>query len=182
MPINFQTVRTVAAVLVAAAGLASFAWSSALQAQGAEDEVGREIVSRYGIDLVPYAVVDRPDGSFRRMLTAPETLAALSGGGPLPDGTRVFMETYWSGDRVSIVHQARKMGGAWQYGSFSPDRPALSVRSQASCLSCHARAAETEFLFTGPSLFGAAVGEAADRFTCDRGGRRPCAPAVYQDR
>lgn len=138
-------------------------------------------VSSYGLDLVAYATVRRNDGSYRRMLIPPETLEAVDSGAPLPDGTRILMETYYSADRVGIVFHKRKVEGKWQYGSFAPGRADLTARPQASCLSCHARAAETDFTYTLPSLIAAAQGRGASDFSCDRGGRSPCALRVYRE-
>lgn len=138
-------------------------------------------VDDYGMPLVAYVTVERTDGTYRRMLTQPQTLAAVGDGAPVPDGARIFMETYYSPGSVSTVFHKHKIDGQWHYGSFSASRPDLDVRPQASCLSCHADAAETDFVFTLPSLSAAAQCAGPGRFTCDRGGRRPCAPAVYRD-
>ncbi|MEM8852307.1 MAG: cytochrome P460 family protein [Pseudomonadota bacterium] len=136
---------------------------------------------RYGGTFLTYAQVDRPDGSYRRMLTTPDVIAAATAGAPLPDGTRILMETYYRPGEISTVFHAHKVDGAWQYGSFNGRRtPNLATRPQASCLSCHARAARTDFTFTRPSLDAAAT-MGLSQFTCERGGRSPCDASVYED-
>ncbi|MEM9872597.1 MAG: cytochrome P460 family protein [Pseudomonadota bacterium] len=129
---------------------------------------------RYGETFVAYAQVDRTDGSYRRMLTTPDVLEATEAGLPLPGGARILMETYYSPGNLSTVFHKQKVDGQWQYGSFNGlGTINLATRPQASCLSCHARAAETDFTFTRPSL-DAALTLGETRLTCDRGGRSPC--------
>ncbi|MEM8837703.1 MAG: cytochrome P460 family protein [Pseudomonadota bacterium] len=134
---------------------------------------------RYGETFVVYAQVDRSDGTYRRMLTTPDVLNRLRNDEPLPDGTRILMETYYRPGELSTVFHKQKVEGKWQYGSFNGRGTVnLSTRPQASCLSCHARAAATDFTFTQPSLV-AAPGQGLTRFTCDRGGRSPCDLETY---
>ena len=142
----------------------------------------RDIVDRYGLDLVAYATVRRSDGSYRRMLTQPETLAAVAAEGVPPEGARILMETHYRPGRVSTVFHMEKVAGRWAYGSFSASTsdPNLATRAQASCLSCHAGAAATDLVYTLPSLRAFAAGGAASDFACDRGGRSPCDTGVYE--
>ncbi|HIC80393.1 MAG TPA: hypothetical protein EYP07_05420, partial [Kiloniellaceae bacterium] len=114
----------------------------------------RDLVDRYGPDLVAYATVRRSDGTYRRMLTQPETLTAVAAEGVPPDGARILMETYYRPGQVSTVFHMEKVAGRWAYGSFSAStsNPNLATRPQASCLSCHAGAAETDLVYTLPSL------------------------------
>ena len=139
-----------------------------------------EVVGRYGLDLVPYTTVRRSDGTYRRMLTQPTTLAALAAGGPPPEGARILMETYYSPGRVSTVFHMEKRQGRWRYGSFPAAAPDLATRPQASCLSCHAGAADRDLVFTLPSLRAVAAGGAVSDFTCARGGRSPCDAETYR--
>ncbi|MEM6480706.1 MAG: cytochrome P460 family protein [Pseudomonadota bacterium] len=134
---------------------------------------------RYGGTFVAYAQVDRTDGTYRRMLTTPDVLEAAGSGMPLPDGARILMETYYSPGNLSTVFHKQKVDGQWQYGSFNgQDTVNLATWPQASCLSCHSRAAETDFTFTRPSLDTAlTLGET--HLTCDRGGRSPCDLQIY---
>ncbi len=134
---------------------------------------------RYGETFVAYAQVDRSDGSYRRMLTTPDVLERAGRGEPLPDGTRILMETYYRPGELSTVFHKQKVDSQWQYGSFSGIGVVnLTTRPQASCLSCHAGAAETDFTFTRPSL-DAAPQLGFSQFTCDRRGRSPCDIEVY---
>lgn len=149
---------------------------AAAAAAGAETLTSTD---RYGELYVAYAQVDRTDGTYRRMLTTSDVLEVAQTGAPLPDGTRILMETYYSPGNLSTVFHKKKVDGQWHYGSFNGQGTVnLSTRPQASCLSCHAGAAETDFTFTRPSLDAALVlGET--RLTCDRGGRSPCDISVY---
>jgi hypothetical protein len=133
---------------------------------------------RYGERFVAYAQVNRTDGTYRRMLTTPDVLETVQNGLPLPDGTRVLMETYYSEGEISTVFHKQKVDGRWQYGSFNGDVD-LSTRPQASCLSCHAQAAETDFTFTRSALESASQ-FGLSHFLCDKPGRSPCALEVYQ--
>lgn len=167
------------AVLILALGILSAATLPAASAQ--EGELAATTIQAYGLDLVPYATVRRNDGTYRRMLMAPDTLEALAADAPLPDGTRILMETYYRPDQVGTVFHKQKVRGKSQYGSFSAARPDLTVQPRASCLSCHAGAARTDFTFTLPSIRAVAAGDAPSDFTCDRGGRSPCGAGTYRD-
>lgn len=138
-----------------------------------------ETTTRYGMSLVTYAQVDRSDGSYRRMLTTQDVLNAAQPGLPLPEGARILMESHYSPGVVGTVFLKEKVDGKWQYGSFPGSGPVdLTTRPQASCLSCHAEAAQTDFTYTKPSL-DAALTRGMTQFACDRPGRSPCALAHY---
>lgn len=161
-----RTLITVAAIAIGVVALASTSLPQ---------------TDRYGEIYVTYAQVDRPNGTYRRMLVTPETLAANRPSEPLPDGTRILMESYYAPGEVGTVFHKQKVAGSWQYGSFSGEgEPRFETRPQASCLSCHATAAATDFTFTRPSL-DVASQNGLSHFVCDRGGRSPCAPHVYTD-
>ena len=134
---------------------------------------------RYGETFVTYAQVDRPDGTFRRMLTTPETLAALDADAPLPDGTRILMESYYSPDQVGRVFHMHRIDGQWRFGSFAGDGPVdLSTSRLATCTGCHAGASETDYVFTRSALVAAReIG--LSNISCNRRGRRPCNPETY---
>lgn len=139
-----------------------------------------EQTTRYGEELVVYALVDRSDGTYRRMLTSPEALELAKSCDPLPDGTRILMETFHAPGELSTVFHKQKVAGRWQYGSFNGlGEVDLSTRPQASCLSCHASAAETDFTFTRHAL-DAARSNGLSKSFCDRGGRKPCAASAYR--
>lgn len=135
---------------------------------------------RYGGTFIAYTQIDRTDGTYRRMLTTSDVLEAAEAGSPLPDGARILMETYYRPGELSTVFHKQKVDGRWEYGSFNGMGVVdLSTRPQASCLSCHARAAETDFTFTRPAL-DAALQFGEGRLTCDRGGRNPCSLETYE--
>lgn len=155
-------------LILTSAALVSVAWAASLPE-----------TDRYGETFVTYAQVDRSDGTYRRMLTTPDVLARARSGEPLPDGAHILMETYYRPAELSTVFHKQKVDGKWLYGSFNGQGAVnLATRPQATCLSCHASAAETDFTFTRPSL-DAAPTLGLHRFNCDRGGRSPCEPMVY---
>jgi len=157
--------------------LRSFVLSVALSTAAAAGSLVE--TNLYGENFVTYAQVNRTDGTYRRMLTTPDVLATVSRGMPLPDGTRILMESYYSPGQIGTVFHKQKVDGRWEYGSFSGQSPVdLTTRPQASCLSCHAQAAETDFTFTR-RLLDAAPKVGLSIITCDRGGRSPCDPAIY---
>ena len=172
-------IATVPAVLFA------LAWLVPLPGLGDSANLApdRERVDRYGLELVAYATVRRSDGSYRRMLTQPETLTAVAAEGVPPEGARILMETHYRPGQVSTVFHMEKVADRWAYGSFpaSASDPNLSTRPQASCLSCHARATETDLVYTLPSLQAFAAGGPASDFACERGGRSPCDAEVYME-
>ena len=166
-----------AAVILA---LATLSATALLTASAQENDLAAPAIQAYGLDLVPYATVRRDDGTYRRMLIASDVLPSVVPDAPLPDGTRILMETYYRPDQVGTVFHKRKIRGKWQYGSFSGARPDLTVQPRASCLACHAGAARTDFTFTLPSIRAVAAGNAPSDFTCDRGGRSPCGADTYR--
>lgn len=130
--------------------------------------------NQYGEPLVTYAQVDRPDGTYRRMLISVEALAKIQKEQSLPNGTRILMESHGSTGVINTVFISEKVDGQWQFGSFPGGATAdFSTRPQASCLSCHINAADTDFVFTRPSL-NAALEIGTTYFSCDRRGRSPC--------
>ncbi|XWN33641.1 MAG: hypothetical protein ROR55_11545 [Devosia sp.] len=164
MPQQTTAMVTAGAILA----FATAAWAATLPA-----------TERYGETFVTYAEVHRPDGSFRRMLTTPDALDQVVAGAPVPDGTRILMETWRGPDALGTVFHKLKVDGRREYGSFSGNGVVnLSTRPQASCLSCHAGAAETDFTYTFPAL-DAAPALGISLHYCNRGGRSPCASDAY---
>ncbi len=142
-------------------------------------ETTRAETVRYNDEVyVPYATVQRTDGSYRRMLTTQSVLESVARSGETPDGARILMETYYRPGQRSTVFHKQKQRGRWFYGSFN-EVVDLSVRPQASCLSCHTRAAESDFTFTQMILVDVARGAEPFVTTCDRPGRQPCPPSTY---
>ena len=176
----FGSLPVFAIVLITAATLGQLA----SEASSSEEPVAPselETVSDYGPAFLAYARVQRHDGSYRRMLITPESLAALEQGDALPEGTRILMETYYRPDNVSTVFHKQKRDGDWLYGSFPASRPNLEVRARSSCAACHTRAAETDRTFTLPSIWSAAAGLGPSDFACERVGRMPCSLDVYSE-
>ncbi len=159
-------------VMAALVGVAGLAGGQVGTTHASDTPV--ENADDHGIDVVPYAIVQRSDGTYRRMLIDRASLEKTAPGGDLPDGTRILMETYYSPGRRSTVFHKERVDGKWLYGSFPSGRPSLDTRNQMSCLSCHTRAAATDFTFTLPSIWQVAEGGAMSDFRCERGGRSPC--------
>ena len=149
------------------------------------DEV--EVQSKYDRPLAHYATVSRSDGSFRQMFVNEETIskgtaepnAAIQPGKPLPNGTLIVMETWYSPENLGTVFVKQKQNGEWQYGSFSPDLPDYQMHFSGSCHSCHAPFPETDFTLTKPLLEAALQTRQVQTAHCDLAGRTPCAPEVY---
>jgi hypothetical protein len=146
-----------------------------------------QIQSKYDRNLAHYATVSRNDGSFRQMFVnsdaipkgAAEPNATIQPGKPLPDGTLLVMETWYSPENVGTVFVKQKQNGEWQYGSFSPDRPNYQMQFSGSCHSCHAPFPETDFTLTKPLLEAALQTRRVQTAYCDRAGRTPCNPEAY---
>lgn len=146
-----------------------------------------EVQSKYDRPLALYATVFRSDGSFRQMFVneaaipkgAAEPNASIQPGKPLPNGTLIVMETWYSPGNLGTVFVKQKQNGEWQYGSFSSDRPNYQMRFSGSCHSCHAPFSETDFTLTKPLLEVALQTRQVQTAYCDRPGRTPCAPKAY---
>jgi Cytochrome P460 len=138
-----------------------------------------KIQSKYDRTLAHYATVSRSDGSFRQMFVNEETITSIQPGEPLPNGTLIVMETWYSPENLGTVFVKQKQNGEWQYGSFSPDRPDYQMRFSGSCHSCHAPFPETDFTLTKPLLEAALQTRQVQTAYCDRAGRTPCEPTAY---
>ncbi len=138
-----------------------------------------EVQSKYDRPFAHYATVSRSDGSFRQMFVNEAAIASIQPGEPLPDGTLIVMETWYSPENLGTVFVKQKQNGEWQYGSFSPDRPDYRMRFSGSCHSCHAPFPETDFTLTKPLLEAALQTRQVQTAYCDRPGRTPCAPKAY---
>jgi hypothetical protein len=142
------------------------------------DEV--QVQSKYDRSLAHYATVSRNDGSFRQMFVNEEAIVVIEPGEPLPDGTLIVMETWYSPENLGTVFVKQKQNGEWQYDSFSPDRPNYQqMRFSNSCHSCHAPFPETDFTLTKPLLEAALQTRQVQTAYCDRAGRTPCDPQAY---
>ncbi|MDX2212299.1 MAG: cytochrome P460 family protein [Oculatellaceae cyanobacterium bins.114] len=144
---------------------------------GTTNEV--QIQSKYDLSFAHYATVSRSDGSFRQMFVNEEAITTIQPEKPLPDGTLIVMETWYSPENLGTVFVKQKQNGEWQYGSFSPDRPNYQMRFSGSCHSCHAPFPKTDFTLTKPLLEAAVQTRQVQTAYCDRAGRTPCAPEAY---
>jgi hypothetical protein len=138
-----------------------------------------QVQSKYDRNLTHYATVSRNDGSFRQMFVNSDAIATIQPGKPLPDGTLLVMETWYSPENVGTVFVKQKQNGEWQYGSFSPDRPNYQMQFSGSCHSCHAPFPETDFTLTKPLLEAALQTRRVQTAYCNRAGRTPCNPEAY---
>jgi hypothetical protein len=138
-----------------------------------------QIQPKYDRTLAHYATVSRSDGSFRQMFVNSDAIAAIQPGEPLPDGTLLVMETWYSPKNLGTVFIKQKQNGEWQYGSFSSDRPDYQIGFSGSCHSCHSPFPETDFTLTKPLLEAALQSRQVQTAYCDRAGRSPCDPEAY---
>lgn len=138
-----------------------------------------QIQAKYDRQLAHYATVARADGSFRQMFIEQPVIDRIQPGTPLPDGTLIVMETWYSPTNVGTVFVKQKQNGDWQYGSFSPGQPNYQMRSGGSCHSCHAPFPETDFTLTKPLLDAALKTQRVQTSVCDRPGRTPCEAESY---
>lgn len=134
-----------------------------------------------GAALVHFATVARSDGAFRRMSIDEASLAKAAAGAPLPDGTRIAMETFYGPGKPATVFIKEKQGGAWLYGSFEPGAPRWDgTKARTVCHACHIDAAE-DLTFMLPVIARFKETRRPARFLCDEPGRVPCTPARYQE-
>lgn len=138
-----------------------------------------QLQAKYERNLAHYATVSRSDGSFRRMFIDEHSFPFIQPGEPLPDGTLIVMETWYSPENVGTVFVKQKRNAQWQYGSFHPTRPDYQMRFRASCHRCHAPFPDTDFTLTKPLLEAALKTQQVQTADCDRPGRTPCAPQAY---
>lgn len=134
---------------------------------------------RYDRRLTHYATVSRSDGAFRQMFIDENSIATVQPGEPLPDGTLIVMETWYSPETVGTVFVKQKQQGEWQYGSFSPEQPDYRMDFSGNCHSCHAPFPDTDFTLTKPLLEAALRTQQVQTAFCDRPGRTPCEPETY---
>ncbi|MEL6385282.1 MAG: cytochrome P460 family protein [Cyanobacteria bacterium J06626_18] len=137
------------------------------------------VQERYGRRWRHYATVARNDDTFRQMFIEADVVDHIEAGQPLPDGTLILMESWYSPEALSIVFIKQKLNGTWLYGSFNPTQPNYQVSDLSSCHSCHAPFPETDFTLTKPLLEAAVQQQVLQTAYCDLPGRSPCAPGVY---
>jgi hypothetical protein len=153
----------------------------------------------YRDTFVNYARVDRSDGISRNLYISPDSMAAVAAGQPLPEGTTLIIEAYFSDGvgsdgrlsqdtldpeihmaefrstwRIEDLAASSHVGG-WNFGAFDYDTGEVVAETPLNdCFSCHEGAQRTEFVFSDWVLDSyAASGEVVYRY-CPRPGRLPC--------
>ena len=132
-----------------------------------------EFPANYREQFVPYATVDCPNSRIvRQMYVNPKVLEALRTREIPPSGTVLVMETHSaqpSSDgrlmptRLNNVFVREKRdgwrvnedSGDWRSAWYSPGGSLVSS-SQGSCIGCHTRVRDRDYLFTLPALLTAA--------------------------
>ncbi|MEM8677425.1 MAG: cytochrome P460 family protein [Cyanobacteria bacterium P01_G01_bin.67] len=136
-----------------------------------------EFPSNYQQDFVHYASVACPNSQIVRQIYAnPIAVNAAKENSPLPDGSVIVMETHSAipdaNDRLTpsrlnnifirqkqsdfgTEHSENLRNGNWKYAWYSPTESLVSS-SEGSCLSCHSRVSDRDYVFTLPDLVTAA--------------------------
>ncbi|MDJ0633758.1 MAG: cytochrome P460 family protein [Xenococcaceae cyanobacterium MO_188.B29] len=136
-----------------------------------------EFPSNYEQDFVHYASVTCPNSRIvRQMYANPIAMNAARENNPLPNGSVIVMETHSAvadaNGRLTPSHlnnvfiREKQSGfgqehsenlrnGNWKYAWFSPTGNLVSNR-ESSCLSCHTRVSDRDYVFTLPDLVTAA--------------------------
>jgi plastocyanin len=131
-----------------------------------------------------YATVDRPDTKqYREFYAAPDVLAAVRSGKPVPDGAVITLAAYAAqvdaagvplkdangrylkGNLLAVNVQQKKAGfgadvpeairnGDWMYQSFTPDGKPNDKANLTACYQCHLPFAKDEYLTNLAKLKG----------------------------
>ncbi|MEL6400959.1 MAG: cytochrome P460 family protein [Cyanobacteria bacterium J06626_4] len=141
--------------------------------ENAETSVRVEFPANYREHFVQYATVDCPNSRIvRKMYVNPEALAALQTSQTPPSGTVLVMETHSAQSgrdgrltptRLNNIFVREKRdgwrvnedSGDWRSAWYSPGCSLVSS-SQGSCIGCHTRVRDRDYLFTLPALLTAA--------------------------
>jgi hypothetical protein len=128
--------------------------------------------SNYKQQFVHYLTVDCPNSSIvRQMYINRPSLESLKASEAVPSGAVIVMETHsarrGSGDRLiptqlnNLFIREKRQGwnvadsGEWQSAWYSPSGSLVSD-NQSSCIGCHTRVRDRDYLFTLPALQRAA--------------------------
>ncbi|MGK7948227.1 MAG: cytochrome P460 family protein [Xenococcaceae cyanobacterium] len=133
--------------------------------------------SNYQQDFVHYASIACPNSRIVRQMYANSlAMNAARENNPLPDGSVIVMETHsaiansngqLTPTRLNNVfirekqsgfgreHSENLRNGNWKYAWYSPTGNLVSS-SESSCLSCHTRVSDRDYVFTLPDLVTAA--------------------------
>jgi hypothetical protein len=127
----------------------------------------------YRQQFVQYVTVDCPNsGIVRKMYINRESLGAIADRETIPSGAMIVMETHSAhlGDGRHLVPtqlnnvfiRKKQTGwnvnpnsGEWQSAWYSPSGSLVSD-DQSSCISCHTRVRDRDYVFTLPALITAA--------------------------
>jgi plastocyanin len=173
-------------VLRAAAGAATLAAMCGAVGQSATVAPGPNQVA-FPADWAKgqlYATVDRPDvKQYRELYAAPEVVAAVRAGKPVPDGAVLTLAAYMAqqdangvplkdangrfikGALAAVNVMQKKAGwgesipspirnGDWVYQSFAPDGKANEKANLTACYQCHLPFAKDDFLTNMAKLKG----------------------------
>ncbi|MDJ0571157.1 MAG: cytochrome P460 family protein [Pleurocapsa sp. MO_192.B19] len=132
-----------------------------------------EFPRNYQQDFVHYASIACPNSRIVRQIYAnPMAVNAAKESKPLPDGSLIVMETHsaiadannqLTPSRLNNVfirekqsgfgaeHSENLRNGNWKYAWYSPTGSLVSS-SEGSCLSCHTRVRDRDYIFTLPDL------------------------------
>ncbi|MGL5942425.1 MAG: cytochrome P460 family protein [Waterburya sp.] len=133
--------------------------------------------SNYQQDFFHYAAIACPNSQILRQIYANSVaLNAAEENKPLPDGSVIVMETHSAisnangqlkpsdlnnifirekRETFGAEHSENLRNGNWKYAWFSPTGSLVSS-SESSCLSCHTRVRDRDYVFTWPDLVTAA--------------------------
>ena len=138
----------------------------------------------YKQQFVQYATVDCPNSRIvRKMYINRESLGAIAASQKVPSGAVIVMETHAAdleagGNLVTtqlsnIFIREKQHGwsiapdsGEWQSAWYSPSGTLVSG-DQSSCIGCHARVGDRDYVFTLPALITAAQTRQLQRQTTE---------------
>lgn len=170
--------------------------------EDAPPEVVMTFPAQHRARLVPYAVVDRPDGFVRVAFVSPPALAQLRAGGELPLGTTIVLEVHAArrGAQGQLQRDAaghlvpqenalyldvmRKRANKaaredfsfqnWLTGRFDPRTGRELPVNLADCWICHQSVSGRDFVFTRRALLRRALSGRVQRRDCARPERQLC--------
>ena len=169
--------RTMALVLGLGAASLGAAPSTACASRGVTGALAP--VTKYGKELVPFAMVAKTGDYSRRMFIDATSSRRFAQTGHLPEGAVLVLET-WFGRELSTVYVRQRVGDGFRASSFPPTAPNFATTSDAVCEGCHSRAHATEDTFTLPLLRKALERGAVQAIVCPKPSFTPCDLSVYE--
>ena len=129
---------------------AGIAMSGPLMAQSASDPVALPQNYQAGIHFSTY----KRGGITEELFTSTEAIDAAKAGTPFPEGTVITMEDFRAGALYRILVMEKRaewestsLSGGWRFGVYQPDGTANLSEDLKSCESCHASAADRDYVF-----------------------------------